>query len=60
MTEVTAGQLATLPDHIPRGVRVLSLDCFDTIVWRKVARPTDVFLHCRRPPSGRRTASPPR
>ena len=44
MTEVTAAQLATLPDRIPRGVRVLSLDCFDTIVWRRVAAPHDVFF----------------
>jgi FMN phosphatase YigB (HAD superfamily) len=25
------------------GAKVLSLDCFDTILWRKVAQPTDVF-----------------
>lgn len=25
------------------GVKVLSLDCFDTLLWRKVAAPTDVF-----------------
>jgi FMN phosphatase YigB (HAD superfamily) len=26
------------------GVRVLSLDCFDTLLWRKVATPADVFF----------------
>lgn len=26
-----------------KGVKVLSLDCFDTILWRKVAAPADVF-----------------
>jgi FMN phosphatase YigB (HAD superfamily) len=25
-------------------VKVLSLDCFDTLLWRKVAAPTDVFF----------------
>lgn len=50
MTEVTAAQLSTLLDRIPKGVRVLSLDCFDTIVWRKVARPTDVFFALQETP----------
>jgi FMN phosphatase YigB (HAD superfamily) len=26
------------------GVKVLSLDCFDTLLWRKVGEPTDVFF----------------
>jgi FMN phosphatase YigB (HAD superfamily) len=26
------------------GIEVLSLDCFDTLLWRKVAAPTDVFF----------------
>ena len=26
------------------GVKVLSLDCFDTLFWRKVVEPTDVFF----------------
>ncbi|WP_426104648.1 HAD family hydrolase [Massilia sp. TSP1-1-2] len=26
------------------GVKVLSLDCFDTLLWRKVTSPTDVFF----------------
>ena len=30
-------------DGLPSSVRVLSLDCFDTIVWRGVASPQDVF-----------------
>lgn len=32
---------ALLADH-PR-VKLLSLDCFDTILWRRVAHPADVF-----------------
>jgi FMN phosphatase YigB (HAD superfamily) len=34
-----------LPDilsHFPR-VKILSLDCFDTLLWRSCAAPTDVF-----------------
>ena len=26
------------------GLKVLSLDCFDTLLWRKVVVPTDVFF----------------
>lgn len=27
-----------------KGIKVLSLDCFDTLLWRKVGQPTDVFF----------------
>jgi FMN phosphatase YigB (HAD superfamily) len=40
------GLLQTLPAH----TRVLSLDCFDTLLWRKVARPTDVFFSLQNTP----------
>lgn len=40
---VTAAELPTLLDRAPEGVRVLSLDCFDTLVWRNVQTPADVF-----------------
>lgn len=33
------GLLAAVPDHIA----VLSLDCFDTLIWRNVHMPSDVF-----------------
>lgn len=29
------------PDH---GVKLLSLDCFDTLIWRRVSHPTDIFF----------------
>lgn len=32
------------------GVKVLSLDCFDTLVWRTVASPYDVFVMAARRP----------
>ncbi len=31
-------------DGLPSSVKVISLDCFDTIVWRRVAAPHDVFF----------------
>lgn len=40
---VRAAELATLLDQAPKGLRYLSLDCFDTLVWRNVQAPRDVF-----------------
>lgn len=40
---VRGSALATLLDQAPEGVRVLSLDCFDTLLWRNVQAPQDVF-----------------
>lgn len=36
-------ELCRLLDEAPPGVRWLSLDCFDTLVWRDTATPADVF-----------------
>ncbi len=38
-----SSELAGLLDQAPAGVRWLSLDCFDTLVWRDTATPADVF-----------------
>ena len=38
----TASELPTLLDRAP-GIEWLSLDCFDTLVWRSTHMPTDVF-----------------
>lgn len=38
----------------PAEVRVLSIDCFDTLVWRGVGRPTDVFFALQEALSWRR------
>jgi FMN phosphatase YigB (HAD superfamily) len=43
---VTAAGLADLLDTAPAGVRVLSLDCFDTLLWRNCHAPVDVFADC--------------
>ncbi|SMF72587.1 HAD family hydrolase [Allosphingosinicella indica] len=42
-TSVRAHQIAGLLDQAPEGVRVLSLDCFDTLLWRNTHAPHDVF-----------------
>ena len=38
-----AGLLDTLPADVRARARVLSLDCFDTLLWRSVHNPRDVF-----------------
>jgi FMN phosphatase YigB (HAD superfamily) len=40
---ISPHQLATLLNEAPGGVSLLSLDCFDTLIWRNVHAPTDVF-----------------
>jgi FMN phosphatase YigB (HAD superfamily) len=40
---VAAADLPSLLDHAPPGIRYLSLDCFDTLLWRNTVAPRDVF-----------------
>ncbi|HEY0116056.1 MAG TPA: hydrolase, partial [Allosphingosinicella sp.] len=40
---VRATELPALLERAPAGVRYLSLDCFDTLLWRNVIAPRDVF-----------------
>ena len=47
---VSVRELPGLLDQHP-DLRVLSLDCFDTILWRRVNRPTDVFFALQRNPA---------
>jgi len=44
--KVTASGLAGLLDAAPQEVRILSLDCFDTLLWRNCQAPIDVFADC--------------
>ena len=46
-TNVQAAELATLLDHAPPGIEYLSLDCFDTLLWRNVQAPHDIFADIR-------------
>jgi FMN phosphatase YigB (HAD superfamily) len=49
---VRAHELATLLDRAPAGITTLSLDCFDTLMWRNVAAPRDVFAEIPLPGGG--------
>ncbi|HEX8366484.1 MAG TPA: hydrolase [Allosphingosinicella sp.] len=40
---VRADELPNLLDRAPASVRYLSLDCFDTLLWRNCVAPRDVF-----------------
>lgn len=42
-TTILPHQLPEALERAPDGVRVLSLDCFDTLLWRDCHAPTDVF-----------------
>jgi FMN phosphatase YigB (HAD superfamily) len=46
---VRAHEIATLLDRAPAGVTTLSLDCFDTLLWRDVQAPRDVFAGIEAP-----------
>ncbi len=41
--KVRANDLLSTFNEYASKIKVLSLDCFDTILWRNVAEPTDVF-----------------
>lgn len=40
---VTAAEITTLIARAPAGTNILSLDCFDTLLWRNTHAPRDVF-----------------
>lgn len=42
-TQISAAELLTEFNRYANKVKILSLDCFDTLLWRKVATPRDVF-----------------
>lgn len=43
IARVSVAELGCFLEKNLIGTRVLSLDCFDTLLWRKLATPTDVF-----------------
>lgn len=43
ITTIRPNEIATLLDRAPDGIRLLSLDCFDTLLWRATHMPQDVF-----------------
>lgn len=49
-TTLPANQLNELIPVIPKDVKVISFDCFDTLIWRKAIEPKDVFYDlCQHP-----------
>lgn len=43
VTSINPAQLATVLEGAPDSLRVLSLDCWDTLIWRNVHAPHGVF-----------------
>ncbi|PST20788.1 hypothetical protein C7U60_15365 [Mesorhizobium plurifarium] len=41
--QITVHDIPNILDKFGNSVKVLSLDCFDTLLWRKTATPKDVF-----------------
>lgn len=41
--EISAYEVEDLLDRAPAGIEILSLDCFDTLIWRNTHSPKDVF-----------------
>ncbi|MBN2973262.1 HAD family hydrolase [Roseomonas aeriglobus] len=51
-TTIRAHEMATLLDRAPAGITTLSLDCFDTLLWRNTHAPCDVFAELAIPGGG--------
>jgi FMN phosphatase YigB (HAD superfamily) len=49
---VRAYDFANVLDAAPEGIKILSLDCFDTLLWRNCNLPVDVFADLPLPGSG--------
>lgn len=49
--QMRAAELISLLNDYPSGIKVLSLDCFDTLLWRNTATPADVFYDLQNRPS---------
>lgn len=49
--KICVADLPSLLDRYSPAIKVLSLDCFDTLLWRKTAAPTDVFFDLQQQPS---------
>ncbi|MFA1678193.1 HAD family hydrolase, partial [Rhizobium mongolense] len=41
--QITASEIPNILNEFGDSIKVLSLDCFDTLLWRKTATPRDVF-----------------
>lgn len=50
-TQITAAELPFLLDYFNKDITTLSLDCFDTLIWRQTAAPKDVFYAMQHRPA---------
>lgn len=51
LSQVCASELnSLLQNALKQSIKVLSLDCFDTLIWRKTTTPNDVFYHLQDQP----------
>ncbi|RWF81305.1 MAG: hypothetical protein EOQ36_31240 [Mesorhizobium sp.] len=59
MAQIRVNDILTILDDFGDSIKVLSLDCFDTLLWRKTATPTDVFAVLADNPVARRLGIAP-
>ncbi|CAH2396886.1 HAD family hydrolase [Mesorhizobium ventifaucium] len=57
--QITAKDIPKVLDEFGDSLKVLSLDCFDTLLWRKTATPKDVFAVLADTPIARRLGITP-
>ncbi|ESY64958.1 hypothetical protein X743_30325 [Mesorhizobium sp. LNHC252B00] len=57
--QITAEDIPKVLDEFGGSLKVLSLDCFDTLLWRKTATPRDVFAVLADTPIARRLGVTP-
>lgn len=57
--QITASDIPRILDDFGDSIKVLSLDCFDTLLWRKTATPRDVFAVLADEPAARRRGITP-
>lgn len=50
-SQARADELISILEHYAKDIKVLSLDCFDTLIWRQTATPSDAFFDMQRRPA---------
>ncbi len=49
-SQIFASELLTTLEQLGNQIKVLSLDCFDTMIWRKTTSPLDAFYDMHQQP----------
>ncbi|VVC77123.1 hypothetical protein AQUSIP_24500 [Aquicella siphonis] len=50
-SQARAEELISILEHYAQRIKVLSLDCFDTLIWRQTATPSDAFFDMQKRPA---------